>query len=184
MKNLTNHTSSLILCLFEVVVGILLLIDPIGFTSAIIKAFGVVLAVTGVISLIKYFRADAQTAAVGQLLTRGLVALMAGIFCILKTGWFLATFPLLTILYGVVILIVGLVKLQWTIDVARLKIGSCLLPALSALLSLACAVVILLRPIESTVLIWRFTAIGLIVQAVLDVVVMWTIGKYMRDLES
>lgn len=184
MKNLTNHTSSLILCLFEVVVGILLLIDPIGFTSAIIKAFGVVLVVTGVISLIKYFRADAQAAAVGQMLTRGLVALVAGIFCILKTGWFLATFPLLTILYGVVILIVGLVKLQWTIDVARLKLGSCLLPALSALLSLACAVVILLRPIESTVLIWRFTAIGLIVQAVLDVVVMWTIGKYMRDLEG
>ena len=41
-------------------------------------------------------------------------------------------------------------------------------PALSAVLSIALAVVILCRPFATTVAIWRFTGITLIVEAVVD----------------
>ena len=62
-KKINRNTGNLLTCIFEILVGILLLIDPVGFTSGIIVVFGVVLAVIGVASLFRYFRNDAETAA-------------------------------------------------------------------------------------------------------------------------
>lgn len=71
-----------------------------GFTSRIIIVLGIVFAVTGVSHLIKYFRADAETAAAEGGLVNGLPLALFGRFCIFRTEWFIVTFPLLTVLYG------------------------------------------------------------------------------------
>ena len=44
----------------EILIGILLLINPVGFTSSIIVAFGIVLTIMGIGQIIKYFRTDAE----------------------------------------------------------------------------------------------------------------------------
>lgn len=173
MKFIKQHANSIILCLFEVLVGILLLIDPIGFTSGIIIAFGIVLLVTGLISVIGYFRMDALEAASSQALVKGLIALAAGAFCVFKAQWFIITFPLLTILYGVAVLGAGFAKIQWTVDAIRLKLDKWFLPALSAVISLLCAIIILSNPFASTLALWMFTGISLIVEAVFDVVALF-----------
>lgn len=79
----------------KAVLGILLLINPIGFSSNIIKLAGVALLIVGVISLIGYFRTDPEEAHVGQGLMIALCAMIGGGFCLLHTEWFIATFPLL-----------------------------------------------------------------------------------------
>ena len=56
MSKINRNTGNLLTCIFEVLVGILLLINPVGFTSGIIIVFGIILAVTGVVSLFNYFR--------------------------------------------------------------------------------------------------------------------------------
>lgn len=38
-------------------------------------------------------------------------------------NWFIATFPLLTILYGILILLTGFFKVQWAMDMIRMKQG-------------------------------------------------------------
>ena len=121
MKNLKENLNGILVCLFEIVVGILLLINPVGFTSGIITAVGIALMVIGLVCVVKYFRADARVAAVSQLLVKGLVALLGGAFCTFRSAWFVVTFPVLTILYGVAILITGLSKVQLTVDMIRLK---------------------------------------------------------------
>lgn len=173
MNFLKRNKTIILLCLFEVLIGILLLVDPIGFTSAIIVAIGVALAVAGLICVISYFRTDAVEAALKGTLVKGLALLLAGGFCILQPTWFITAFPLLTILYGVAILLAGLGKVQWAVDALRLKTGRWFLPAISAVVSIGCGAVILSDPFETTLILWMFTGISLIAAAVLDVVVMF-----------
>ena len=170
MKTLKAHFSTIILCLFELIVGILLLIKPVGFTSWIIKIAGIALMVLGLIQIIKYFRADAKEAALGQTLVKGLIAILAGAFCTFKTEWFLVTFPVLTMIYGVVILMTGIGKIQLAVDMARQKNKKWFWAAINAVVSIICAIVILRSPFTSTVVRWTFTGAALIVEGVLDVI--------------
>ena len=96
----------------EAAVSILLLIDPAAFISGIFIAAGVVLLVMGGFSIIKYFLTNSHEAATGQRLTSGLFALVSYAFCALHHQRFVATFPLLTIVYGVVALVARLGKIR------------------------------------------------------------------------
>ena len=176
MKVLKEQVNSIVLCLFELMVGVLLLIDPVGFTTWIIFVAGFVLMVLGILEVVKYFRTDAEEASLGQTLAKGILLLIAGGFCTLKTEWFIVTFPVLTIIYGVVILVTGVGKVQMTVDMLRRKNRKWFWAAISAVVSIACAVVVLGNPFASTAVLWAFTGISLIVECVLDIVTM-ILGK-------
>ncbi len=173
MKFIKTNMIGILICLFEIAVGVLLMVNPVGFTSGIIVIAGIVLIVAGVISIIKYFRSDAVKAAVGQMLGKGLATLLFGAFCTAASEWFIATFPMLTLLYGIVILIVGLYKVQWAVDSLRLKKGKWYLQAISALLSIAFGCVIIENPFTSTVVLWNFTGITLIIESVFDLIALF-----------
>lgn len=169
MKFLKNHFAGIGMFLLEILVGVLLLINPVGFTSGIIIGAGLVLLLVGIVCIIKYFRAEPQEAAKSQNLMKGLIALLAGSFCALRSEWFVVTFPVITLIYGVVILITGLGKIQWTVDILRQKKPRWFLCALSALVSTACGLVIIAAPFTTTAVLWMFTGIGLIVDACFDI---------------
>ena len=156
--------------LVELIIGILLLVNPIGFTSGIIIAFGIVLMIMGISTTIKYFRTEPEEAAVSQILVKGLIMLLAGAFCAFNSHWFIATFPVLTLVYGVVILITGITKVQWTIDIIRMKRSKWFWAAISAAISIVCGVVIITSPFSTTAVLWMFIGISLIVEAVLDMI--------------
>ncbi len=177
MKSLKENVNGIALCIFELIVGILLMINPVGFTSMIIQITGAVMAILGIVEIVKYFRMDTKEAAIGQTLTKGILILLGGLFCVLKTEWFIVTFPVLTILYGIAILAVGIGKIQLTVDMIRRKYKKWLFPAINAVVSIICAVVILQSPFTSTVVLWVFTGISLIVEGVLDIVTMILGGK-------
>ena len=132
---LKRNFGGAIMSVAEIIIGILLLINPVGFTSGIITAFGILLMIMGLGSTIKYFRAEPEEAAAGQILVKGLVLLLAGAFCAFNSHWFLATFPVLTLIYGVMILITGITKLQWIVDMIRMKRSKWYWGAISAVVS-------------------------------------------------
>ncbi len=121
MKTLKQSGNAIIMCIIEVAAGILLLVNPVGFTAGIIIAAGIALMASGLFNVIQYFRSSPTEAAAGQLLMRGLVALLAGAFCAFNPEWFIITFPMIAILYGVAVLIGGLGKVQITVDMLRAK---------------------------------------------------------------
>lgn len=170
MKIIKKELPAVILCFFEILIGILLLVDPVSFTSAIIVTVGSVLSVIGIINIIRYFRTDIVVAAQKQILFKGLVCLLSGGFCILNSYWFIATFPILTIIYGIAILLAGLRKVQWVVNMIRLRHKKWYLAAIGALVSIACAVIILSSPFTSTKVLWNFTGVSLIIEAVIDIV--------------
>lgn len=161
----------LVLALCELALGVLLLIEPVSFTTAIITVLGVLLLLAGVVSILRYFKTEPKEAALEQNLTRGLLEAIAGLFCILNSEWFIVTFPMLTVLYGVVTLITGVSKLQWSVDLLRMKAEKWFWAAISSAVTLICSVVILCNPFTSTAMLWMFIAITLIVEAIFDVLV-------------
>ncbi len=160
----------MIMCIIEVVAGILLLINPVGFTAGIIIATGIALMASGLLNVIRYFRISPTEAAAGQLLMQGLVALLAGAFCAFNPEWFIITFPMIAILYGVAVLIGGLGKVQITVDMLRAKNSKWWWSAISAAISIICAFVMINNPFSSTVALWWFTGISLIVEAIFDMI--------------
>ena len=170
MNKLNRNTGNLLTCIFEILVGILLLIDPVGFTSGIIVVFGIVLAIIGIISLFKYFRTDAEKASQESGLAKGLIFAISGLFCAFKSEWFIITFPLLTVLYGILTLVSGVSKVQWAVDMLRAKQKYWFVEVIGAVLTIVCAVLILTNPFTSTAFLWTFIGVTMIVEAVVDVV--------------
>ena len=167
---LKRNLGSVAMSLAEIIIGILLLVNPVAVTSGIIVAFGIVLMIMGIGTTIKYFRTEPEEAAVSQILVKGLLALLAGVFCAFNSHWFIATFPVLTLVYGVVILVTGITKLQWTVDIIRMKRSKWFWLAISAAISIVCGVVIITSPFSTTAVLWMFIGISLIVDAVFDMI--------------
>ena len=161
------------LCLFEIVVGILLLINPVGFTVGIAIAAGIVFIVLGLTQTVKYFSEDPVEAATRQYLTKGLLFLLAGVFCVAKVDWITTTFQTLTVVYGVLVMGTGFGKVQFALDLLRRKNRKWYLALISAALSIACAAIILGNPFKTVVILWRFTGITLIVEAVVDIITLF-----------
>ena len=181
MKSLKANLRGILMSIFEVFVGVLLIIDPEGFTSGIIVATGIAMLVAGMWQVVQYFKAEPEEAAKGQDLLFGMILLLGGGFLALKSAWLLQTIPLLTILYGIGVLVAGLMKVQWTVDKLRMKKKHWYLMAISAVVSLVCSALILWNPFASTDVLWKFTAIALILEAVFDLVAIIAGGKKVEE---
>ena len=158
----------------EMCIGILLLIDPVGFTRGILMVLGALTALLGLWSIVRYFTAKPEAAAREQALARGLGMLLLGALCLLDAQWFVDTFPALTMVYGLLMLLAGLYKVQRAADAMRLNSGKLLFRWLSAAITLCFGLVILANPFASSAALWIFTGISLIVLSALDVLVFIT----------
>lgn len=172
MSKIKEMSASIILCLCEIIIGVLLLINPLGFTSGIIIGGGVLLLISGITALIAYFRTAPAEAAKQPMLSKGLGLMLLGSFFVLRSDWLIAVFPMLTLLYAVGILATGLVRLQWAADALRLKKKLWYWHAIGAVLAIAFAVIIMLNPFAAASFVWTFVALSLIAEAVIDILTM------------
>lgn len=169
MSKANRNMGNILACIAEVVIGVLLIIDPVGFTAGIIMTLGIVPAVMGIAGIVGYFRTPPEEAAQGSGLMKGLLLVGGAFVCLFKTEWLIAAFPLITAFYGIIILITGISKLQWAIDLLRLKQKYWYVALIGAALSILFAAVILMNPFASTGVLWTFIAVSLIVEAIMDV---------------
>ena len=168
MGFLKQNGGAIVAGLVELLVGILLFVDPEGFTSGILMAVGIILLLCGVVCLIRYFRTEPVQAALEQNFSKGLIMILLGVLFVLWTEMIITIFPFAR-LCGVAILIIGVVKLQQGVDLLRLKSRFWFLAGVNALLSIVFAAIILSDP----PILWQLAAISLIVEAVLDIAVLF-----------
>ncbi|MCD8089875.1 MAG: DUF308 domain-containing protein [Clostridiales bacterium] len=170
MENRTkNIWLKIALFALECVLGIILLVDPVGVTKAIIITAGILCLIYAVINIVYYFKLEPLTASLRQCLFKGLLAAVFGGFCLWRSEWFIATFPIFTIIYGIGILIAGLFKLQAAVDLMRFK-QKWGIVCLSAVISIIFAAVILINPFVSTAALWMFVGISLVLASIIDLV--------------
>lgn len=168
MKKIKEHLPYLCMTLCELAIGILLLIQPVLFTRGIIICLGVLMTAVGIAESISYMREMPALAAKQQKLTKGLLLIFAGLFCIFQSEWFITTFPFLTILYGILLLCAGAYKIQCTADIRRLKKKNLVSSGISAALSLLFAVLLLWNPFGTGRAGWIVSGIFLIAESFLD----------------
>ncbi len=164
-----GRVGGIVLCVLEIIVGVLLLINPVGFANGIIIGAGWLLALAGAFCIVRYFLVKPETGAASQLLFRGLTMLLVGVLCITKYAWLLTVFPL-TLIYAAWLLVLGMMKIQQMADMLRLKKGRWYMPAIAAGLALAIAVVILVDPFGVLNAALTFVGISLIAEAVVELV--------------
>ncbi|MBQ8200741.1 MAG: DUF308 domain-containing protein [Clostridia bacterium] len=165
-----GKAGSVMTSMLEIIAGVLLLINPVGFTSSIIIGAGAVMALLGVMNLVRYFLGKPEIGAQKQQLFKGMVLIMAGVVCITQYPWFLTAFPLLTVLYAGWMLVLAAMKLQQMADMLRAKAGRWYMPGIAALLAAVLAAIILVNPFGATSAVWVFVAVSLIAEATVELV--------------
>lgn len=173
MRMVKNKFLGVIICLFELLTGILLLVNPVEFTSIIIIRAGAIMAIVGIINIIKYFTSNKKIASNEQYLVKGLLLIAAGVFCVVKSDWFILTFPMITVIYGIMIGIMGIDNIQLSFDMIRAKEKNWVIALISAIMSIACSAIILSAPFSSTTILWTFTGITIIVEAIMDFLIVF-----------
>ena len=167
MKFLKQNSVNLLISLCELIIGILLLIDPTGFSNGIIITFGAACLVFGIVQIVFYWKKPLTEAISRFYLMKGLISISAGLFCICFSHWFLETFKLLSFLYGILLLISGFYKVQWSVDLLRQKEKRWWLAAISAGLSILFSLVIIGNPFSTVAVTWIFSGVVLIAEAIM-----------------
>lgn len=80
MKFLKQNSVNLLISLCELIIGILLLIDPTGFSNGIIIAFGAACLAFGIVQIVFYWKKPLAEAIPRFYLMKGLISISVGLF--------------------------------------------------------------------------------------------------------
>ena len=168
-KFLTSKIGNILLCIAEIIVGVLLLVNPDAVTSAFIIGAGAVMILTGVVFCTLYFVGEAEKMVIKQLLFKGLLLIILGVLCVTQYGVLLAALPFVTWVYAIAMLILAAYKVQCTVDILRLSGIRWYFPAISAALAVVLALFILLHPPPALHIVWGFMGVSIILEAGLEI---------------
>lgn len=168
-KFLTSKIGNILLCIAEIIVGVLLLVNPDAVTSAFIIGAGAVMILTGIVFCTLYFVGEAEKMVIKQLLFKGLLLIILGVLCVTQYGVLLAALPFVTWVYAIAMLILAAYKVQCTVDILRLSGIRWYFPAISAALAVVLALFILLNPNTAMNIVWGFMGVSIIFEAGLEI---------------
>ena len=171
MQTLRRNLPLLLLIVFELAVGILLFLKPVEFTQGIIITLGVLLLVIGAIDLFRFLR-DRKSLGVNDYLTLSLaiLALLCGAFLAFGSKLVMGLFGVLAVLYGIFLIVSGLLKGKTYFEFRRAGFPVSVLLLVNAILSVLLGMLIVLHPFDSVDVLWRFTGVSLIVEAIGDAI--------------
>ena len=161
-----------IICLCELAAGVLLWMNPQLLTMGVVYVLGGGLVILGIWDGVSYFRTEALQAAKEQKIFSGLLKLGVGAACLIKAKGVVSALPALTVLYGIILLIVSAQKIQWSVDMKRMKKKYWHLAAVSGVVSLGFAAITMLNPFRTTELLWQILGVVLGIEAVADGVIL------------
>ena len=170
-KFLTSKIGNILLCIAEIIVGVLLLVNPDAVTSAFIIGAGAVMILTGIVFCTLYFVGEAEKMVIKQLLFKGLLLIILGVLCVTQYGVLLAALPFVTWVYAIAMLILAAYKVQCTVDILRLSGIMHILRGflLSCALAVVLALFILLNPNTAMNIVWGFMGVSIILEAGLEI---------------
>lgn len=168
MKMLKHALPFIFILLFEITVGIMLLVNPEGFTNMIIVFFGIVLLLIGIVNLIKFI-IEKKNKKTGILsITSAITSLILGAVCAFASQFVMGLFAVIAIIYGVILLISGIFKAQNYFQARKDENSLSFVTIISSILSVILGIIIAVNPFETTVVMWQFTGIVLLVEAIID----------------
>ena len=163
---------SLIVAFSAILLGLLFILTPQTSANVICYVAGILLLASGIAAVISYLASGRLFGSYA--LVSGIVLLVCGVFCLLRPE---VIQGLLTVIFGVFLIIDGMVTLQDGIDCARAKLGGWWVLAVLAVITIALGCVVLFGKFDSIMLL---AGISLIVDGVFDLIVTFAFSKRIR----
>ena len=168
-KKILGYLTIFAFIFFEVYAGVRLLTAPIDFTTSMVTIFGIIIIIVGIYSIIRAFQAKATNALPYRLgLFGGILDVIIGALCVFMTDKVVSLFPVLVMIYGVVMVIMGIHKIRNYMILKDFGINRSWLVVLSAVLTIILGIIVFLNPFSATDAAWTYTGIFLIVEGVID----------------
>ncbi len=164
---------SLIIAFSAILIGLLFILTPQTSADVICYVAGILLLASGIAAVVSYLASGRLFGSYA--LVSGIVLLVCGVFCLLRPE---VIQGLLTVIFGVFLVIDGMVTLQDGIDCARAKLGGWWVLAALAVITIALGCVILFGKFGSIMLL---AGISLIVDGVFDLIATLAFSKRVRE---
>ncbi len=169
MRNVLKKISAtLLLAVAEIALGILLLISPEGFTMAVIVAVGILFVISGLLNIIEYWRLPKEEAMQTWKFSAGAAGITLGVLGVVYRAQLMREFAMLTVIYGLVMIMLAYLKLQISVDGVRARIRHWYLMAFSFLLTTGFSLLLLCGIYRKEKTAWIVTGIALIAIAIFD----------------
>ena len=153
---------SLIVAFSAILLGLLFILTPQASADVICYVAGILLLASGIAAVISYLASGRLFGSYA--LVSGIVLLVCGVFCLLRPEIIQG---LLTVLFGVFLVIDGMMTLQDGVDCARARLAGWWVPALLGAVTIALGCVVLF-------------GISLIADGVFDLIVTLAFSKRIR----
>ena len=169
---------SLIVAFSAILLGLLFILTPQASADVICYVAGILLLASGIAAVISYLASGRLFGSYA--LVSGIVLLVCGVFCLLRPEIIQG---LLTVLFGVFLVIDGMMTLQDGVDCARARLAGWAVcacwwvPALLGAVTIALGCVVLFGKFDSIMLL---AGISLIADGVFDLIVTLAFSKRIR----
>ena len=157
--------TEIIMCAAIILLGVVLLILPGVATAILFNAIGIVCIFIGIAHIIKYCTLSAHDAVISNDIALGLAWVIGGVAIIIFKV-FLAS--LLPILFGLVVLVGGVIKIQSFLGFKRMRSGHWGWDLICAVISVVLSILILTNPFATELLLMRVIGASLVVEGAMD----------------
>ncbi len=171
-SKLTYKTGAIIVDAALIILGLLMTIfhKEAGFIICI--ALGIIMCAFGVLRFISYFAKSKEEAVGSFAIVQSTALLGFGILFIIATD---PIRTLLNILLGIILIISGVLKLQYAVDLIRLKAKLWWISFLGAVLTIALGIIIFI--FYGAAWLMLFTGISFMVNGVVDLAIVLILDK-------
>ena len=139
---------SLIIAFSAILIGLLFILTPQTSADVICYVAGILLLASGIAAVISYLASGRLFGSYA--LVSGIVLLVCGVFCLLRPEIIQG---LLTVLFGVFLVIDGMMTLQDGVDCARARLAGWWVPVLLGAVTIALGCVVLFGKFDSIMLL-------------------------------
>ena len=150
-----------------ILLGLVLLFVPGVATSVVFNGIGMVCLLIGLVHILKYCRLETRQAVISNDMALGLAWIVGGLSIIIFKNLLVSLLP---ILFGLVILLGGVIKIQSTLGFKRMNAARGYWELICASISVALGIIILANPFSTALLMMRVIGIALVLEGCMDLV--------------
>lgn len=150
-----------------IVLGLVLLFAPGLATSVVFNVIAIGCIIIGAVHVVRYFRLEERLAIMSNDMAQGLAWIVCGILIMIFKNLLASLLP---VLFGMAILVGGVIQIQSTLGFRRMKTSYWYWELICAAISVVLGILILANPFSTLMILMRVIGITLVVEGAMDVV--------------
>ncbi len=168
---LKEYLHLLLIVICEIIIGILLLVNPVGLSKTIIISVGIGLTGIGIYKSCRYLFSIPVKGKRSYALSIGVLLISAGILCIALNTSIENMLSGINMLFGSIMFVGCSIKLEMTVEMLRLKYGNVILMAIGTVFTLVFSILMILDVYSLTNMPMLLAGVSFLSEAVMDIAI-------------